>query len=95
MSWETNRKHIGEVKSGKSIRFKFKYLGKAKIKKIKVGCGSCTTAKMVGNDLNVMYTPGSFPKHLTTFTRLVTKNITVIYEDNNKEILFFTAKVLK
>jgi len=98
MNWETNRKHLGEIKSGKSVNFTFIYLGIPNIKGVKVGCGSCTTASLINNVLRVKYTPGSFPKHLSLKgqkEQKVTKSITVTYETGDTETLYFTANLIK
>lgn len=97
-NWRETKINIGEVKEGTIINVTFNSKESLKnIKSITSSCGcSVPTYSSKTKILDVVYTPKSIPKHLVKqgFYK-ATKYITIVYEDEQKDILSFTSKITK
>lgn len=96
MNWEKELIHIGNVKVGSKTKFHFTSTKELEIKTITPGCGGCTKIEgYKNNNLNVVFKADAIPYHLNKSIIVIRKIITVTYADDTKEVLTFTATVMK
>jgi hypothetical protein len=100
MNWQRNTIALGDVRENAIREFKYISTEPLPIKDIKPGCGNCTFVKGYNSqsgELLVTYKSTSIPIHLRTNPGFheVRKVITIVYQDDTSERLFFTAKVIK
>lgn len=95
MEWKNKQVHIqGKVGKPEKIIFAPAETLPQSIL-LKSSCG-CSTPKLVDGQVVVNYTPGSVPRHLIQQGFYKTKkSITVIYEDDTKDILEIFATIKK
>lgn len=96
INWKDNIVYLADTEPDTKIRATFEGLPDIKrIKKLSPGC-SCTDLdySLKTKILVATIKVGKIPQHLKSVGEyLLTKFITVIYEDNTKEILIIKAKV--
>lgn len=97
MNWQQKTLRLGTIKSGVKQTINFYSNEELDIVNIVASCG-CTTPKYIKEEkrLEVIYNPGSIPMHLRhTGTFSTTKTITVSYIDGTKDVLTFSAIIVK
>lgn len=94
INWERTTIDLGLVQPKANIRMVFKSFKELDIVKTKAGCGGCTTVKKyINNELPVIYTVDTIPKHLKHKDYKVRKTIIVYYGNGEQEVLTFTATI--
>lgn len=99
MEWEKPYINLGSIKERVTVPMEFKYLGDKEVKEVNPGCVKCTTVSYNHNTkvLSAKYSPGRLPKHLegTFYSVNINKPIEVVYTDGTKDVLYFSAKIIK
>lgn len=101
-NWKETAISLGSLRAGEKKIFSFESESVLEnIKEISASCTSCT--KIIGynpetKELKVEFKSGAFPVHLSLEGRNyydVNKNITVSYQDNTNEKLYFSLRIYK
>lgn len=91
--WKPSILVFNNVKGGKSVKGSFIYMGGKKIKVVTSGCG-CTSVINDGDRIDVSMNT-SFPTSVDADIYTQSKNITVTFTDNTKDILTISANLIK
>ncbi len=98
MNWITKQINLGDIKVGKKQTIIFSSTKQLdNIISLDSSCGCSTPSyNKEQQQLIVIYTPGSIPKHLKSVgVYTTTKTITITYEGGGSEVLSFKARVSK
>ena len=101
-NWKETAISLGSLRAGEKKLFSFESESVLEnIKEITPSCSSCTNILGYNpetKELKVEFKTGAFPVHLSLEGRTyydVNKNITVFYQDNTSENLYFSARIYK
>lgn len=97
MKWKNKNKNIGDIRGTSKKVIEFTATQDLDIRTLRSDCG-CT--KPVYNSkkrkLKVIFTPNSFPEHLKHLSVYkTTKYIYIEYNNGEKDVLSFSANILK
>ena len=97
MNFTQKQINLGEITVGKKQTVIFQATRELDIINLESSCGcSKPSYSKENNQLIVIYTPGSIPKHLQSVGRYnTTKSITITYKDGTSEVLSFKATISK
>lgn len=95
-NWKRTSFHAGELKQGKKVSLYFKREPDGPPIHTVVSSCNCAATKLKDDTVEVHFTPQSIPKHLTIQGfYVVTKRVSVIYQNGEVDELEFTAKIIK
>lgn len=97
--WESLHIDLGKHKENTRVKVSFKALVEPDIKKIKVGCKSCTRVLGFNPEtmtLDVIYSIAPIPFHLRVRPYINSRKvIQVFYKDKTNDILTFVTQVTR
>lgn len=98
MNWKNNTINLGNIKENSKHILTYESVTPLDIINISPGCTPCTSIKgYKNNNLTVEYKVSKIPIHLKKNPgyQQIIKTIVVTYKDGSKEVLIFTAKIIK
>src|SRR6187455_1351959 len=96
MNWKIKHIQLGDINVGKKKKITFECLEELGVIKSMTSTCGCSTPKRDGNNILVTFVPQPVPLHLASVKFYIsTKQIKITYADGTKDILSFTAKVIK